>query len=178
ITSVEVPMVYSDKLARCEKCEQERTFRQHRPAHLLHFVMSIITAGLWLPVWLLATVFPGSYRCRTCGSKFVKLRRPWSPFFMVFGVVVVFLFISGIFRGFVHDKHSRRAVPAIKKAADATASLPTTITAKDLQQVFRSAPQTAEMRYADAEMTVTGEAKLVVENGRQSWLVFLGNDGE
>lgn len=28
----------------------------HRTAHLLHLVLSVITAGLWVPVWILVTL--------------------------------------------------------------------------------------------------------------------------
>lgn len=27
----------------------------HRPSHLLHFVLSVVTCGLWIPVWILIT---------------------------------------------------------------------------------------------------------------------------
>lgn len=30
--------------------------QKYRTSHLLHLVLSIITAGLWVPVWLLVTI--------------------------------------------------------------------------------------------------------------------------
>lgn len=27
--------------------------QQHQPAHVLHLLLSVMTGGLWLPVWLL-----------------------------------------------------------------------------------------------------------------------------
>jgi hypothetical protein len=34
----------------------------HRPNHILHLLLSLITLGLWLPVWLLLTIFGGEKR--------------------------------------------------------------------------------------------------------------------
>jgi hypothetical protein len=36
--------------------------RGHRPSHLLHLILSIITLGLWLIVWILVSVFSGEKR--------------------------------------------------------------------------------------------------------------------
>lgn len=30
--------------------------QKYRTSHLLHLVLSIITAGFWIPVWLLVTI--------------------------------------------------------------------------------------------------------------------------
>lgn len=34
----------------------------HKTAHLLHLVLSVITAGLWVPVWILVAVSHGIER--------------------------------------------------------------------------------------------------------------------
>jgi hypothetical protein len=34
----------------------------HRPNHILHLILSIVTAGLWLIVWLLIVIFGGEKR--------------------------------------------------------------------------------------------------------------------
>ena len=34
----------------------------HRPNHLLHLVLSIITLGIWIPVWVGVTLFAGEKR--------------------------------------------------------------------------------------------------------------------
>ncbi len=31
--------------------------RRRRPNHILHLLLTIITGGLWLPVWLLLSLF-------------------------------------------------------------------------------------------------------------------------
>jgi len=38
--------------------------QKYRTSHLLHLVLSIITAGFWVPVWLLVTISNVSERHR------------------------------------------------------------------------------------------------------------------
>jgi hypothetical protein len=167
---------YTVKLATCPGCGQERMFKQHRPNHLMHALLTVFLGGIWLPVWLLAAFHPGAYRCTACGAKYVKPRRPWSPAFALFGVVVIVLIVLGLFRGF-SSSESVRVPPAVKRGKE-PAALPTTISAAALRDVFRDTPKTAEMRYADAELVVSGDAKLEpAENDGPSWLVFVGSDG-
>jgi hypothetical protein len=34
----------------------------HRPNHILHLILSIITLGIWVPVWICITIFGGEKR--------------------------------------------------------------------------------------------------------------------
>src|SRR5262245_23874604 len=144
---MEAPMTYNVKLASCHGCQQERAFRQHRPNHLMHAVLTILLGGLWLPVWALAAFYPGPYRCPACGLKYVKPRRPWSPTFMLFGILVVLLIVVGLFRGFSHEHRVPSLAPA-PTPVEEVVTFPTTITASALQQTFRTTPKTAEARYS------------------------------
>lgn len=44
---------------------------KHKTSHLLHLVLSLITAGIWVPVWILVTLSNGVERRRLAR----KLRR-------------------------------------------------------------------------------------------------------
>ena len=53
-------------------CEDEIAMvlaEKQTPNHLLHLILTIITAGLWVPIWILLTLFSGPYRCPHCGAK-------------------------------------------------------------------------------------------------------------
>jgi len=40
------------------------------PNNVLHLLLSVVTAGLWIPIWILLLIFGGSaYRCPHCGAK-------------------------------------------------------------------------------------------------------------
>jgi len=145
----------------------------------MHALLTIFLGGMWLPVWALAAFYPGAYRCSACGAKYAKPRRPWSPAFVLFGILVIGLIIVGLFRGFSGNESVRAPAALPANPAQQVAAFPTTITASALRQAFRDTPMTAETRYADAELTVNGDAKLEPdEKDGASWLVFLGGDGE
>lgn len=52
------------------------------PNHLLHLLLSVVTMGAWLVVWVILIVGAdlGAYRCPHCGEK-TKARPPrnWQP---------------------------------------------------------------------------------------------------
>lgn len=37
---------------------------------LIHLLMTFVTVGLWLPIWIVSSLaYVGNYRCTRCGSK-------------------------------------------------------------------------------------------------------------
>lgn len=50
--------------------------------HGLHFLLSLISLGAWLPIWLLVAFHGSTCRCQQCGRRFAKCRtEPAMPFF-------------------------------------------------------------------------------------------------
>lgn len=50
------------------------------PSRVLHLLLSVVTAGIWLPVWVvIEVVAPGSYQCPRCGAKAVHPPRGFKP---------------------------------------------------------------------------------------------------
>ncbi len=53
----------------CTVCGKLTLHRQQTPNHVLHFLISFFTCGLWLLVWLvLATDYRKPWRCSFCGT--------------------------------------------------------------------------------------------------------------
>lgn len=53
----------------CKTCNKRTLHVQTTPNHVLHLLLSVVTIGLWLIVWLLITVFKDdSWRCSECGT--------------------------------------------------------------------------------------------------------------
>jgi cytochrome c biogenesis protein CcdA len=54
-------------------CEEEIAMvlaERQTPNHILHLLLSVFTAGFWIPVWILVILFgSGAYRCPRCGAK-------------------------------------------------------------------------------------------------------------
>lgn len=42
---------------------------QQTPNHLLHLALSVLTFGIWVPVWLILCIFEKPFRCPSCGGK-------------------------------------------------------------------------------------------------------------
>lgn len=54
----------------CRSCDQRVLGVASTPNHVLHLLLTLITVGLWLPVWLLIALFSDqSFRCPQCGGK-------------------------------------------------------------------------------------------------------------
>ncbi len=54
----------------CVSCDKKSKLRRNKTSNLLHLVLSVITLGFWLPVWLLIgykTI--KDWQCDECGSK-------------------------------------------------------------------------------------------------------------
>lgn len=56
--------------AFCPVCERQSRFQKERINHLLHLVLSVLTLGLWLIVWVAVGIANSSKpsRCVTCGE--------------------------------------------------------------------------------------------------------------
>lgn len=54
----------------CLVCNRQSMFQKQKINHVLHFVISLFTFGLWIPVWITLAIINGakSNRCATCGS--------------------------------------------------------------------------------------------------------------
>lgn len=57
----------------CRACRAKVMAQAAAPSHLLHLVLSLLTAGLWLPIWLLLSATSGAFRCTHCGSKVSRI---------------------------------------------------------------------------------------------------------
>lgn len=53
----------------CPKEERVVLAERTTANHILHLLLSLVTVGLWIPVWILLTIFSGPYRCPSCGTK-------------------------------------------------------------------------------------------------------------
>ncbi|MHC4239959.1 MAG: hypothetical protein ACYSUC_09440 [Planctomycetota bacterium] len=43
--------------------------------HVLHLLLTLVTGGLWLIVWILCAIKIGGWRCVQCGSNAGRFRR-------------------------------------------------------------------------------------------------------
>lgn len=66
-------MAEQQRQGYCEECGEYRLVKRRGVTHILHLLLSVITAGLWLFVWIFLSIFTvGGWRCQTCGSDRIK----------------------------------------------------------------------------------------------------------
>ncbi len=53
----------------CPTCKENVLGRRETPNHLLHFLITVLTCGLWVFVWGFIGLTAGSrpFRCTVCG---------------------------------------------------------------------------------------------------------------
>ena len=61
----------------CLSCDRPVLAEKQRPNHILHLILSLLTCGLWVIVWLLLSL-PSTPRCPHCGSRKTSSRIPWA----------------------------------------------------------------------------------------------------
>ena len=54
----------------CPNCDETTPHSFGRTNHILHLILSLLTAGIWLIVWLFAAICSGGKgQCKKCRSK-------------------------------------------------------------------------------------------------------------
>ena len=61
----------------CHCCRQDVLILRRAPLHARHLLISLLSAGLWVPLWLQATRRTRIWRCSQCGR--VVLNGPITP---------------------------------------------------------------------------------------------------
>ena len=65
-------MSYQESSGYCEYCQKQVLIRQKGINHIFHLLMTLITFGVWIIVWLGVSIKVGGWRCTHCGSKVTK----------------------------------------------------------------------------------------------------------
>lgn len=86
----------------------------------VHFILTILTVGFWIPVWLLFALCGGSYQCQQCGSRtyssrFMRSVELTIRFGLIASLAVIALVIYAGTRG--KAKGDESTLPAKKKPA-------------------------------------------------------------
>lgn len=57
-------------MARCKQCRRMTKHLQPSTSHVFHLLMSIITVGFWVVIWVLVALSNGSQKqCEECGQQ-------------------------------------------------------------------------------------------------------------
>lgn len=53
----------------CKACNKNVLAVRKGTNHVLHLIMSIVTCGVWIIIWILSAIKIGGWRCPSCGSR-------------------------------------------------------------------------------------------------------------
>ena len=56
----------------CPRCNQHVVVFRKGTNHILHLLLTILTGGLWLIIWVGVAVKFGGWRCTVCGNSSVS----------------------------------------------------------------------------------------------------------
>lgn len=65
-------MGMSEASANCKTCNKPVMARRIGTSVILHVLLTLITGGLWLPIWIIIFIIneiKGGWRCTQCGSR-------------------------------------------------------------------------------------------------------------
>lgn len=65
-------MPVQERSGFCKSCSKQVLVRRKGTSHLVHFIFTLLTGGIWLIVWILASIKIGGWRCTQCGSASIK----------------------------------------------------------------------------------------------------------
>lgn len=74
----------------CAYCRQQRLSVRRATNHLLHLMLTSMTFGLWMIVWVTLWLMAPDPRCSTCGTP-KPMRRPMIAVALGYLVVAAFL---------------------------------------------------------------------------------------
>ncbi len=56
-------------MKQCKSCKTMTQHTEPSTSHILHLILSIISVGFWVPVWILVSMSNGSSaQCTACGK--------------------------------------------------------------------------------------------------------------
>ena len=57
----------------CDNCDEYVLAVRKGTNHILHLLLTLVTGGIWIIVWIFASVKMGGWKCSKCGSPVYKL---------------------------------------------------------------------------------------------------------
>ena len=62
-------MGFQESSGYCTNCENNVLIRARTPNHILHLILSVLTWGLWLIVWVILCIRVKEWHCSQCGQR-------------------------------------------------------------------------------------------------------------
>lgn len=67
-------MSTSQIMIHCKRCGKPTIHLAQHPNHIMHLLLTVFTAGLWLIVWVFAAAGTQKPQCTVCGKRNSQLK--------------------------------------------------------------------------------------------------------
>jgi hypothetical protein len=81
-------MAQKTEMRACDNCEKMTLYISNPPNNLVHGLVSIFLAGMWIPIWLILLMVQKDPQCSSCG------RSADAPTSKKFAKIVIYGFIA------------------------------------------------------------------------------------
>lgn len=88
-------MAIQEKSGYCKSCQKNVLMRRQGTNHILHLLLSIVTCGFWVIIWILTSIKVGGWKCPNCGGNATK--KGSSAFGVIFMLIVLFFILFCFF---------------------------------------------------------------------------------
>lgn len=105
-------MTIQEASATCRRCGPVLA-RRPGTNHVLHLLVTLFTCSLWIPIWILASVRIGGWKCPKCGGSVRAVPSLVSILFAGFLLVIFFAVLSV---GYIASQNKKDVPPANPKA--------------------------------------------------------------
>lgn len=81
--------------ANCPTCQRPVMIQRSVPNHLVHALVTLFLCGLWLPIWILASLSVAPWRCSQCGEAVRPAGNPSDGKALLWTAIVVISVVGG-----------------------------------------------------------------------------------
>jgi hypothetical protein len=61
-------MAFQEASGFCKNCNKQVMIRRKGTNHILHLLLTLITFGFWIIIWVAESIKIGGWRCTQCGK--------------------------------------------------------------------------------------------------------------
>lgn len=61
-------MKVDESMKECSHCGKKVVARRNGTNHMMHFLLTLLTAGIWTIIWFMSCIKFGGWTCSECGK--------------------------------------------------------------------------------------------------------------
>lgn len=89
-------MANTQIMKHCKTCGKSTLHLQKTTSHVLHLLLSVLTAGLWIVIWVLVSISNSTQgQCTECGrAKGAPAKDDYTRLYVVIGIIGIIAVVN------------------------------------------------------------------------------------